>query len=120
MKFEQLVPSVFYADLKDSFPLLIDCLGFRITHEEFASEAPYYVIERDGLGMLVFENKELAEKERPELRLVTKDIEAVYAKIAASHPHLLHPNLNTITLRPWGAKEFGILDGQVGFRIQQW
>ena len=120
MKFEKLVPSVFYGDIKDSLMLFVDCLEFRITHEEFESESPYYVIEKDDLGMLVFQNKEYAEKEKPELRLVTKNIEAVYEKISSTHPELLHPNLNTITLRPWGAKEFAIMDGQVGIRFQQW
>ena len=120
MKFEKLVPSVFYADIKDSLKLFVDCLEFRIAHEEFESESPYYVIEKDGLGLLVFQNKEYAEKEKPEFRLVTKNIEAVYEKISSTHPELLHPNLNTITLRPWGAKEFAIMDGQVGIRFQQW
>lgn len=120
MKFEQLVPSVFYENLKDSFPLFVDCLEFTIVHAEFESEAPYYVIEKDGLGLLVFQNKEYAEKEKPELRLVTKDIDAVYAKVSSTHPELLHPNLNEVTPRPWGAKEFAIKDGQVGIRFQQW
>ncbi|MCB0753100.1 MAG: hypothetical protein KDC52_16625, partial [Ignavibacteriae bacterium] len=56
----------------------------------------------------------------PELRLVTKNIEEVFTKIAKSHPQLLHPNLNKVTIRPWGAKEFAILDKQVGIRFQQW
>ena len=99
MKFEQLVPSVFYADIKDSIPLFVDCLEFNITHQEFDSESPYYVIEKDGLGILVFQNKELSEKEKPLLRLVTKDIAAVCQKVSSTHPELLHPNLNRITLR---------------------
>jgi hypothetical protein len=48
------------------------------------------------------------------------NIEEVYAKISASHPHLLHPNLNKVTLRPWGAREFAIADKQLGIRFQQW
>jgi len=120
MKFEKLVPSLFYKNLKESLILFINCLEFTIVHEEFESEAPYYVIEKDGLGLLLFQNAEYAEKERPELRLVTKNIEEVYTKVSSTHPELLHPNLNKITLRPWGAKEFAIKDGQVGIRFQQW
>jgi hypothetical protein len=36
------------------------------------------------------------------------------------YPHLLHPNLDKVTLRPWGAREFAIMDGQLGIRFQQW
>ena len=120
MKFEKLVPSVFYVNLKDSLKLFVDCLEFSIVHEEFESESPYYVIEKDGLGMLLFQNKEYAEKDYPEFRLVTKNIEEVYEKVISTHPELLHPNLSKITLRPWGAKEFALKDEQVGIRIQEW
>jgi hypothetical protein len=120
MKFEQLVPSVFYTDLKDSLKLFVDCLEFTIVHDEFESESPYYVIKKDGLGMLLFQNKEYAEKHYPEFRIVTKNIEEVYKKVASTHPELLHPNLKKITLRPWGAKEFALKDAQVGIIIQEW
>ena len=120
MKFEQLVPSVFYGNIKDSLKLFVDCLEFTISHEEFESESPYCVINKDGLRLLVFQNKEYAEVDKPLLRLVTKDIEEVYQKVSSTHPELLHPNLNKVTLRPWGAKEFAIMDGQVGFVIQEW
>jgi hypothetical protein len=56
----------------------------------------------------------------PELRIETDNIDEVFDKVFASHPHLLHPNLNKVTLRPWGAKEFAIADKQVGIRFQQW
>jgi predicted HAD superfamily hydrolase len=68
----------------------------------------------------LFENADLANEHNPEFRLVTENIEEVYAKVSASHPQFLHPNLSTITLRPWGAKEFALTDGQLGMVIQQW
>ena len=120
MKFEKLVPSVFYTNLKDSFKLFTDCLEFAIGHDETSAENAFCVMEKDGLSMLLFQNKEYAEKVYPEFRLVTKDIEAVYKKVSATHPELLHPNLNKVTLRPWGAKEFAIKDEQVCFIIQEW
>ena len=46
--------------------------------------------------------------------------EEVYKKVQSNYPELLHPNLNKITLRPWGAKEFAIMDEQLGIIIQQW
>ena len=69
---------------------------------------------------MLFQDKQLAQEHYPELRIETESIEEVYAQVSASHPQLLHPNLNQVTLRPWGAKEFAILDKQVGIRFQQW
>jgi len=120
MKFEKIVSSVFYENLSDSYQLFIDCLEFKIMHDESKSANPYCVIEKDGLGLLLFQDMEYALKHKPELRLVTKNIEEVYKKVAGSYPQLLHPNLNKITLRPWGAKEFALKDKQVGIIIQEW
>ena len=51
----------------------------------------------------------------------TDNIEDAFAKISRTHPQFLHPNLNTITLRPWGAKEFALRDNtNVCVIIQQW
>jgi predicted HAD superfamily hydrolase len=69
---------------------------------------------------MIFQDEELAKEHNPELRLETDNIEEVYAKVSVSYAHLLHPNLNKVTLRPWGAKEFAIADKQLGIRIQQW
>lgn len=69
---------------------------------------------------MLFENAEYAEKEHPEIRLVTNNIEEVYAKVVSKFPQLLHPNLKEVTMRPWGAWEFAMLDGQIGIRVQQW
>jgi len=84
------------------------------------SDNPFCVIERDGLRINLFENKELAKEHSPEFRLVTSNTDEVYKKISLSHPEFLHPNLNKITLRPWGAKEFALKDKQLGIVIQQW
>lgn len=69
---------------------------------------------------MLFQDEQLAKEHNPELRLVTNNIEEVYAAVSASRPDLLHPNLNKVTLRPWGAKEFAIADMQLGIRFQQW
>ncbi|MBC7398608.1 MAG: hypothetical protein H7289_01590 [Mucilaginibacter sp.] len=61
-----------------------------------------------------------AAHNHPELRLETTNIEEVYKKVAAQFPELLHPNLDKVTLRPWGAKEFAIIDGQIGIRVMEW
>jgi hypothetical protein len=120
MQFEKLVPNIFYTDIADGLKLFVNCLGFAIGHNEINTARPFCVLERDGLRINLFQNTELAKEHSPEFRLVTKNIEEVYEKVAATHPEFLHPNLKVITHRPWGAKEFALMDGQVGVIIQQW
>jgi hypothetical protein len=120
MNFIRLVPNVYYPDIKDGLKLFIDCLEFRIGHEELNSETPFCVLEKNELRLNLFESKELAKEHNPEFRLVTNSIEEAYIKVSSSHPGFLHPNLSKITLRPWGAKEFALRDNQVCIIIQQW
>jgi len=120
MHFTKLVPSVFYTDLSDGLKLFVDCLQFTIVHQDLHASQPYCVLRKDGIGIMVFQDEQLAKEHHPELRLVTDNIEEVYLAVSTSHPHLLHPNLNKVTVRPWGAKEFAIADNQLGIRFQQW
>lgn len=120
MHFTKLVTSVFYTDLSDGLKLFVDCLQFTIKHKDLNTPQPYCVLEKDGIGIMVFQDEQLAKEHNPELRLVTDNIEEVYAEVSASYPHLLHPNLNKVTFRPWGVKEFAIADNQLGIRFQQW
>ncbi len=120
MKFEKLVPNIFYANINDGLKFFVDCLGFAIGHNEIKSSNPFCVLEKDGLRINLFENEKLAKEHNPEFRLVTTNIEEVYGKVSTSHPEFLHPNLKTITLRPWGAKEFALTDNQLGIVIQEW
>ena len=120
MDFARLIPNVYYPDIKDGLKLFIDCLEFRIGHEELKSENPFCVIEKNDFGIYLFQHEKLAKEHNPEFRLVTNNIEEVYQKVSSSHPEYLHPNLNKVTLRPWGAKEFALRDHQVCIIIQQW
>ena len=120
MNFTKLVPNVFYKNIKEALKLFIDCLDFKIEHDELKSKTPFCVIEMDGLRINLFENEELAKEHNPEFRLVTNNIEEVYERINSSFSEFLHPNLSKITLRPWGAKEFALKDKQLGIIIQQW
>ncbi|MDI9312294.1 MAG: hypothetical protein QM535_18945 [Limnohabitans sp.] len=120
MNFTKLVVSVFYANISDGLKLFVDCLQFSIEHQDLKTSQPYCVLQKDGIRIMVFQDQLLAKEHYPELRLETNNIQEVFAQISASHPHLLHPNLNKVTRRPWGAKEFAIKDNQVGIRFQQW
>jgi hypothetical protein len=118
--FTKIVPSIFYLDIKIAIKTFVDCLEFSIGHDERQTENPFCVVNKDGLSIMLFQNAEYASKEHPEIRLVTNNIEEVYTRVAAKFPELLHPNLKEVTLRPWGAREFAMLDGQIGIRVQQW
>ena len=120
LHFTQLTPSIFYADIKIGLKTFVDCLQFTIGHSELDAENPYCVVKKDGLGILLFQDKKYAEQFSPEYRLVTDDIGAVYEHVTSRFPELLHPNLSQVTLRPWGAREFALVDGQIGVIIQQW
>jgi len=121
MKFTKLSPNVFYSDIKIGLKLFVECLHFNITYNDLKSDNPFCVIEKDGLGLHLIQDKEFAEKDRPELRLVTDDIEEVYNTVKTTFPELLHPNSRQIQLKPWGAKEFALKDeSDVCIIIQQW
>lgn len=98
----------------------MDCLGFTMGHDELLSGNPFCVVNKDGLSIMLFQNAHYAELVHPEIRLHTDDIEAVHRRVATTFPELLHPNLPQVELRPWGAREFTMLDGQIGIRVQQW
>lgn len=120
MHFTKLVPNVFYRNINDGLRTFVDCLEFSVGHRDLHSAQPLCVLEKDGLRINLFQNAEYAEKEHPEFRLETGDIEEVYRKVSSQFPEMLHPNLSKVTLRPWGAKEFALLDGQIGIIVQQW
>ena len=120
MNFTKLVPSIFYEDINEGLKLFVDCLEFAVTHSELNTKAPFCVLEKGNLQLYLFQDAKLAKEHNPELRLVTTHIEEVYKKVSATHPQFLHPNLKVVTLRPWGAKEFALMDMQLGVRIQQW
>ena len=121
MKLLKLIPNIFYADIKVGLHLFVECLGFSIGYDDLKGEEPFCVVNKDGLAAHLIESAEFAEKDRPELRIETDDIEALYKHVSTGFPALLHPNLKTVTLRPWKALEFALLDASgVCIIIQQW
>lgn len=120
MNFTKLVPNIFYVDINEALRMFVDCLEFSIAYNELHSRRPFCVVAKGDLHINIFQDKALAAEHNPEFRLVTDNIEEVYAKVSVSHPEFLHPNLSKITLRPWGAREFALTDKQLGIVIQQW
>jgi hypothetical protein len=121
MTFTKLIPNIFYSDISTGLNLFVNCLQFEIAYQEVDTENPFYVLKKDGLVIHLIQNKEFADKDRPELRLETDSIDTAYAEIRENYPELLHPNLRTVTLRPWNAKEFALMDQSgVCIVVQEW
>lgn len=121
MKFTKLIPNIFYADINVGLKLFVECLQFEIGYDDLKSDNPSCVINKDNLAVFLHQNKEWAEKDRPEMRLETNEIHKVFAQVSKSHPELLHPNSNKVTLKPWGSLEFALLDeSTVCVIIIQW
>jgi hypothetical protein len=101
-----LVPKVFYEDVEVGIDLFVDGIGMAVLHRD----NELIVLGRDRTKLYLVEDAEYAAKDRPELAIETDDIDTIYADISSRRADLLHPNLNEITRRPWGAREFALLD----------
>ncbi len=104
--FKNLIPKIFYDHLQDGLAFFVDGLGFKLLYQD----AELAVVARDGAKAYIVQSPEYAAKDRPELGIETENIDAIYQEMVARAPHFLHPNANTVTLRPWGAREFAMLD----------
>ncbi|MEO7107826.1 MAG: hypothetical protein ABIZ09_15735 [Rhodoferax sp.] len=102
----RLIPKVFYADMEDGLNLFVNCLKFKLLHQD----ATLAVIERDGAKAYLVEDTEFAAKDRPELTIETDTIDDLYAEISAGHANMLHPNAKTVERKPWGSREFAVRD----------
>jgi hypothetical protein len=112
-----LIPKIFYADRQVGLDLFVDGLGFEVMYQD----ATMTVIEREGAKACIVESADYAAKDRPELAIETDRIDEIYEDIAKRRPDLLHPNVPRPTQRPWGAREFGLLDSTtVCVVLRQW
>lgn len=104
--FQNLIPKIFYSRLQDGLSFFVDGLGFEVEYQD----TKMAVIAREGAKAYLVENAESAALDRPELGIDTDDIDEIYQEMSARCPQLLHPNSNRISLRPWGSREFAMLD----------
>ncbi|MBP8809160.1 MAG: hypothetical protein KBG48_21630 [Kofleriaceae bacterium] len=103
---KNLIPTIFYEELATGLAFFVDALGFEVRYRD----ARMAVIARDGAKAYLVESAAGAAGERPELGVDTDDIDAIYAELSARAPHLLHPNCAVVAPRPWGSREFAMLD----------
>ncbi|WCE05819.1 VOC family protein [Pseudoxanthomonas sp. JBR18] len=106
MRFHNLIPKIFYDRLEDGLAFFVDALGFEVLYQDDAMA----VIARDGAKAYLVASPEYAAKDRPELGIEVDDVDAVYREMAARAPERLHPNASTVQCRPWGTREFAMLD----------
>lgn len=104
--FNNLIPKIFYERLQDGLEFFVDGLGFEVRYQD----ARLAVIARDGAKAYIVESPECAALDRPELAVETDDIDAIFTEMSARSAHLIHPNSNSVALKPWGAREFAMLD----------
>jgi hypothetical protein len=103
---KNLVPKIFYDDMREGLDLFVDCLGFTVLYQDESLA----VVERDGAKAYIVESAEYAAKDRPELAIETDTIDELYAEISSRRPEMLHPNSRVVAKKPWGAREFAVLD----------
>lgn len=104
--FKNLIPKIFYDRLQDGLEFFVDGLGFEVLYQD----ADMAVIARDGAKAYIVQSPEYAAKDRPELAIETDNVDAIFKEMSARAPHLLHPNSNTVSRKPWGSREFAMLD----------
>ena len=106
MALNQILPKVFYADINVGLNFFVKGMGFSLVYNDDA----LYIVKRDEITFLLVHNAECAKGERPEIRIATDNIEAIYEEIKTRAPEILHPNSNYVRDKPWGLKEFATLD----------
>jgi hypothetical protein len=104
--FKNLVPKIFYGQLRDGLEFFVDGLGFSVLYQDPGMA----VVARDNAKAILVENAACAALDRPELGIDTDDIDAVFAELSVRAPQWLHPNSRTVTPKPWGSREFAMLD----------
>ncbi len=104
--FNNLIPKIFYERLQDGVEFFVDGLGFEMQYQD----AGMAVVARDGAKAYIVQSPECAALDRPELGVDTDDVDAIFHEMSTRSPQLLHPNAKTVCLKPWGAREFAMLD----------
>jgi len=103
---------IFPADLHATAAFYVDVLAFEIVRDERAAAEPYLALRRGDVQLGAARRPAVAEREqrRPpvgvELVLEVEDLEADRARVAAAG----WPVAEEITPRPWGLRDFRLLD----------
>lgn len=102
----RLIPKIFFNEMSQGLDLFVNGLGFKVLYQDDSLT----VVERDMAKAYVVQSPEYAAKDRPEIAIETDSIDALYQEISTRRPDLLHRNSNHVAKKPWGAREFAVLD----------
>lgn len=81
-------------------------LGFRVVHR-YEGEVPYLILRRGEIELHFFGMADLdPASSYGGCYVRTEDVDRLYAEFAAAKVGTLHP----ISLRPWGLREFALID----------
>lgn len=103
---------IFPADLDATAAFYVDVLAFEIVRDERDRQAPYLALRRGDVHLGAAQRAAVADEQqrRPpvgvELVLEVDDLEADRARVAAAG----WPVAEDITPRPWGLRDFRLLD----------
>ena len=103
---------IFPADLDATVAFYVGVLGFVVTRDERAAAHPYVAVERGEVRVGAAARPEVADRapRRPpagvELVLEVDDVDADRARVAAAG----WPVAEDIMDRPWGLRDFRVLD----------
>jgi hypothetical protein len=100
--FERAVPVLPTATISQAITFY-EQLGFQTLHQD----ADYAIFRRDTAEVHVWLCAEPALAENSSCRIQVSDIEALYQEYQAKG--LLEPDV-TVSVKPWGAKEFVVFD----------
>ena len=114
---QRLVPKVFFDSLDQGLDLFVGTLGFKVLYQD----GTLAVVGRDEAKAYVVVSPECAALDRPEIAIETDTIDELHAEISARRPQMLHPNSKVVAMKPWGAREFAVLDEtKVCIVFRQW
>jgi catechol 2,3-dioxygenase-like lactoylglutathione lyase family enzyme len=99
------IPVLASLDITRSVSFYRDMLGFVVVHAE---PGVYAVLSRDDIQLHLWSCAERRIAENTSCRVQVKGLDSLYAEYAPKA--VLHPNASDIRLRPWGAREFVVLD----------
>jgi lactoylglutathione lyase len=103
---------IFPSDLDRTLRFYVDVLCFDVVRDERQAETPYLALRRGDvrLGAVARAPITAAEARRPplgvELVLEVDDVDAEHDRISVT----TWPMTESLTLRPWGLKDFRVVD----------
>lgn len=104
----EVQPVLASRDVKRSIGFYVDRLGFTLTFED-PSHPAYAAVRRDGIELHLqwHDPAEWTDGDRPMLRFLVDDVDALFAEFASKS--VFHDR-TALRVTPWGTREFAFYD----------